>query len=269
MSSRRHQTLPPDDRASPLRGEFPAAWAAHLLGYLAGGLKSSPAPGDRSHRADWTTARSRVAAGHPEGTRSALDADGGQVAARQAGNRPVRVRPLRATHLYRRENGEWKIVHRHADHPGPIRARPAKHRRSKVHGPLVRARSAPHREPLVPRGHPTATVDESEPQVIGRPPLPPRTAKQPGAGFEPLGCRRASGGWQTPLGVRPRWLPELKPGRWPKAGITLETGNALGATATTVGGLLAICWQQATQQGPRKVFVLVGVTGIEPVTSAV
>jgi len=53
---------------------------------------SSPAPGDRCLRADWTTAGSRGAAGHPEGTRSALDADGGQVAAHLAGNRPVRVR---------------------------------------------------------------------------------------------------------------------------------------------------------------------------------
>jgi hypothetical protein len=48
-----------------------------------------------------------------------------------------------------------------------------------------------------------------------------------------------------------------------------ETGNALSAPATTVGGLLAICWQPASQRGPRKAYVLVGVTGIEPVTSAV
>ena len=33
--------------------------------------------------------------------------------------------------------------------------------------------------------------------------------------------------------------------------------------------LLAICWQPASQQGPRKASWLVGVTGIEPVTSAV
>src|SRR4029450_2384838 len=50
---------------------------------------------------------------------------------------------------------------------------------------------------------------------------------------------------------------------------TPETGNALSTTATTVGGLLAICWQPASQQGPRKAFVLVGVTGFEPVASAV
>lgn len=30
---------------------------------------------------------------------------------------PVQPRTLRVTHLYRRENGEWKIVHRHADTP--------------------------------------------------------------------------------------------------------------------------------------------------------
>jgi hypothetical protein len=46
-------------------------------------------------------------------------------------------------------------------------------------------------------------------------------------------------------------------------------GNALSTIATNVGGLLAICWQQASQQGPKRLFALVGVTGIEPVTSAV
>jgi ketosteroid isomerase-like protein len=30
---------------------------------------------------------------------------------------PVQPRTLRVTHVYRRENGEWKIVHRHADTP--------------------------------------------------------------------------------------------------------------------------------------------------------
>jgi ketosteroid isomerase-like protein len=30
---------------------------------------------------------------------------------------PVEPYTLRATHVYRRENGEWKIVHRHADYP--------------------------------------------------------------------------------------------------------------------------------------------------------
>jgi ketosteroid isomerase-like protein len=30
------------------------------------------------------------------------------------------VQPIlvRVTHIYRREDGEWKIVHRHADNPG-------------------------------------------------------------------------------------------------------------------------------------------------------
>jgi ketosteroid isomerase-like protein len=28
---------------------------------------------------------------------------------------PVEPSTLRVTHVYRRENGEWKIVHRHAD----------------------------------------------------------------------------------------------------------------------------------------------------------
>jgi hypothetical protein len=41
------------------------------------------------------------------------------------------------------------------------------------------------------------------------------------------------------------------------------------ATDTTIGGLLAIYWQPASQQSPGKAFVLVGVTGFEPVASAV
>jgi len=32
---------------------------------------------------------------------------------------------LRVTHLYRRENGEWKIVHRHADRPPTDQAWPS------------------------------------------------------------------------------------------------------------------------------------------------
>lgn len=38
---------------------------------------------------------------------------------------PVAPGLLRVTHVYRRENGEWKIVHRHADVP-PIDQRPQK-----------------------------------------------------------------------------------------------------------------------------------------------
>ena len=30
---------------------------------------------------------------------------------------PVQQAVLRVTHIYRRENGEWRIVHRHGDHP--------------------------------------------------------------------------------------------------------------------------------------------------------
>jgi ketosteroid isomerase-like protein len=41
--------------------------------------------------------------------RNAQSTDGG----------PVRPNVLRVTHVYRRENGEWKIVHRHADYPPP------------------------------------------------------------------------------------------------------------------------------------------------------
>jgi ketosteroid isomerase-like protein len=32
--------------------------------------------------------------------------------------RPVEPVTVRVTHIYRRKDGEWKIVHRHADNPG-------------------------------------------------------------------------------------------------------------------------------------------------------
>ena len=32
--------------------------------------------------------------------------------------RPVEPVLVRATHIYRREDGEWKVVHRHGDNPG-------------------------------------------------------------------------------------------------------------------------------------------------------
>ena len=32
-------------------------------------------------------------------------------------SRPVEPVTVRVTHLYRREDGEWKVVHRHADNP--------------------------------------------------------------------------------------------------------------------------------------------------------
>jgi ketosteroid isomerase-like protein len=32
--------------------------------------------------------------------------------------RPVEPVTVRVTHIYRREDGDWKIVHRHADNPG-------------------------------------------------------------------------------------------------------------------------------------------------------
>jgi ketosteroid isomerase-like protein len=42
--------------------------------------------------------------------------------------RPVEPVTVRVTHIYRREDGEWKIVHRHADQPGhdprPTEAQP-------------------------------------------------------------------------------------------------------------------------------------------------
>jgi hypothetical protein len=36
---------------------------------------------------------------------------------------PVEPNTLRVTHIYRRENGDWKLVHRHGDHP-PIDQNP-------------------------------------------------------------------------------------------------------------------------------------------------
>ena len=50
---------------------------------------------------------------------------------------------------------------------------------------------------------------------------------------------------------------------------TLEPDSAQSVLVPTSSGLLAICWQLASQRGPRKAFVLVGVTGFEPVASAV
>jgi ketosteroid isomerase-like protein len=36
----------------------------------------------------------------------------------------VRPNVLRVTHVYRREDGEWKIVHRHGDYPPADKSRP-------------------------------------------------------------------------------------------------------------------------------------------------
>src|SRR5829696_10106515 len=38
--------------------------------------------------------------------------------------RPVESITVRATHVYRREDGEWKIVHRHGDNPRPDQTPP-------------------------------------------------------------------------------------------------------------------------------------------------
>lgn len=37
---------------------------------------------------------------------------------RSIAGRPVEPVTVRVTHIYRREDGEWRIVHRHADNPG-------------------------------------------------------------------------------------------------------------------------------------------------------
>ena len=41
---------------------------------------------------------------------------------------PVQENVLRVTHVFRRENGEWKIVHRHGDFPPPDQSVPGHHR---------------------------------------------------------------------------------------------------------------------------------------------
>jgi hypothetical protein len=92
--------LPVGGSAGAGGGGVPGWSATVLASCLLVGLGSSPAPGDRCLRAAWSTAGSRAAVGGPAGTRgterseyrSALDAGGGQVAARPAGNRPVRIR---------------------------------------------------------------------------------------------------------------------------------------------------------------------------------
>lgn len=38
--------------------------------------------------------------------------------------RPVEPIDVRVTHVYRREEGEWKIVHRHGDNPSPEQSPP-------------------------------------------------------------------------------------------------------------------------------------------------
>lgn len=37
--------------------------------------------------------------------------------------RPVEQVTVRSTHIYRHEEGEWKIVHRHRDNPSPASPR--------------------------------------------------------------------------------------------------------------------------------------------------
>ena len=71
--------------AGPPRSSPPACWS---------GAAPRPPRATGSLRAAWQSAGSRAAVGGPAGTRSvrsALDAGGGQVAARPAGNRPVRA----------------------------------------------------------------------------------------------------------------------------------------------------------------------------------
>jgi len=93
-----------------------------LLLVLAAGRALGPRPprATGSLRAAWTTTGSRAAAGGPAGTRgterseyrSALDVGGGRVAARPAGNRPVRawVQGSRARRRRRGRSLPWATV---------------------------------------------------------------------------------------------------------------------------------------------------------------
>jgi ketosteroid isomerase-like protein len=59
---------------------------------------------------------------------------------------PATRNTLRATHVYRREHGEWRIVHRHGDHP-PIDQSPPS---PGATGVKVEASTAATRPPLPP-----------------------------------------------------------------------------------------------------------------------
>ena len=50
---------------------------------------------------------------------------------------PAEPNTLRVTHVYRRENGEWKIVHRHGDHP-PVDQSPPGPARTESSRPVTR-----------------------------------------------------------------------------------------------------------------------------------
>jgi hypothetical protein len=101
--------------------------------------------------------------------------------------------------------------------------------------------------------------NERSPQVGGTsrstytPRRPPAPLEEPNGGVRITPDSALAGSFPSDMEVR----------KIPKQ------GNALSGIATTIGGLLAICWQQTSQRGSWRAFVLVGVTGIEPVTSAV
>jgi ketosteroid isomerase-like protein len=50
---------------------------------------------------------------------------------------PAEPTTLRVTHVYRRENGDWKIVHRHGDHP-PVDQSPPGPVLTGSSGPVIR-----------------------------------------------------------------------------------------------------------------------------------
>jgi quercetin dioxygenase-like cupin family protein/ketosteroid isomerase-like protein len=53
--------------------------------------------------------------------------------------RPVESVTVRVTHIYRREEGDWKIVHRHADNPGQTHVRKGQMMHEHKTRPFVRA----------------------------------------------------------------------------------------------------------------------------------
>jgi ketosteroid isomerase-like protein len=103
---------------------------------------------------------------------------------------PVAPITLRVTHVYRREDGEWKIVHRHADVPPTGQPFALTHQRSRHHGHGDRLRS-------------TILVSTQHPRP-GNHPIRVRTA-HPGwahAGRQPVGWAKGARSWRTPSGSR-------------------------------------------------------------------
>jgi quercetin dioxygenase-like cupin family protein/ketosteroid isomerase-like protein len=71
--------------------------------------------------------------------------------------RAVEPVTVRATHVYRREKGDWKVVHRHADNPGVDPRATDENRTARIHPEEVTA-SVPSAVPIVRRPDEGQTV---------------------------------------------------------------------------------------------------------------